>query len=106
MMLQKLQVRELPKLRKSAANAPHCFSCGVTNRGGLLVLAHSNELAHGRGSHFKTPDYFGAILCQECHDQVDGRTGNLTKDGKHEMHKRAHEKTLQYWFESGLIKCV
>ena len=103
MLQQKLAVREVPKLRKSAENAPMCFGCGDPNRGGNLVLAHSNELRLGRGSYHKTPDYFGAILCQQCHMEVDGQIGNLTKEGKREKHQLAHEKTLQWWFEAGIL---
>lgn len=70
------------------------------------MLAHSNELAHGRGAYFKSIDYFGAILCADadgCHDIVDGKSGNLTKEGKREMHRRAHEATLTWWMEMGYL---
>ncbi len=107
MLTQRLTVREIPKLRESAKNAPICFSCGRTNTGGNLVLAHSNDISLGKGVGFKTPDYFGAIVCADiegCHDQIDGRSGNLTKDGKREMHQRAHARTLTWWFETGIIE--
>jgi len=101
----RLTVREIPKLRKSAQHAPNCFSCGATNRGGNLCLAHSNELRLGRGASFKSPDYYGAILCPACHDIVDGRApSDLTKEGKREMHRLAHEKTLAWWFEAGILE--
>ena len=70
-------------------------------------MAHSNSLSHGRGSSFKSLDYFGAIVCADpggCHDQIDGKAGNLIKEEKREMHRQAHEKTLTYWFEIGLIR--
>jgi hypothetical protein len=107
MSLQKLKVREVPKLRESARHAPHCFGCERPNTGGNLVLAHDNRLESGRGAYFKTPDYLGAILCADadgCHDKVDGRSGGLTKDEKHELHAAAHRKTLTWWFETGVLK--
>jgi len=69
------------------------------------VLAHANDLRLGRGAYFKTPDYYGAILCKECHDIVDGRKRvDLSKDQKREMHRTAHEKTLMWWMEDGYLK--
>lgn len=104
--LQKSTVLEIPKLRKSAEHAPMCFGCGRPNRGGNLVLAHSNELSHGKGVGFKSPDYLGAILCADaggCHDQQEGRAGNLTREGRQELHRRAHQKTMRWWWEAGII---
>lgn len=103
MLTQRLTIREIPKLRKSAKNAPVCFVCGKVNDG-TLVLMHSNELQHGRGFGFKTPDYMGAIGCYECHMKIDGQWADLSKEEKREMHRRAHEKTLTWWFETGLLE--
>lgn len=107
MLAQKLTIREIPKLRKSAKNAPYCFSCFRVNYGGNLVLAHDNSLDSGRGASFKSPDYLGAIVCADpggCHDQIDGRSGGLAKEEKREMHQRAHKLTLKWWFETGIIE--
>jgi hypothetical protein len=103
--LQKLTVRELPILRKSAKHCPSCMSCGIHNTDGVLLsLAHSNQLVHGRGAYFKSIDYFGAIICKRCHDIIDGRILiGLTKEEKHEMHQIAHDKTLIWWVESGYL---
>lgn len=101
---QKITVRVLSKLRESARNAPYCFACFNVNEGGDLVLAHSNALGHSRGFAFKTPDYFGAIMCFECHNMVDGRVGDLSREGRKQMHQRAHDHTLTWWFETGLIE--
>lgn len=102
MLAQKLTIREIPKLRRSAKNAPYCFSCGKCTDG-TLVLAHSNALRLGRGSYHKSPDYFGAIVCHECHSDIDS-SNKLSKEEKREMHQRAHELTLQWWFETGIIE--
>ena len=104
--MQKLRIREIPKLRNSARDAPHCFYCGRSNTVGNLVLAHSNSLSHGRGASYKSLDYFGAIVCSNpggCHDQIDGRSGNLTKEEKRQMHQQAHDATLIWWIEEGIL---
>jgi hypothetical protein len=102
MLAQKLTIREIPKLRRSAKNAPYCFSCWKANDG-TLVLAHSNSLRLGRGSHFKSPDYYGAIVCFECHAQIDGAMPNITKEEKRDKHQQAHEATVSWWWEAGVI---
>ena len=93
-------------LRESAKQCPHCMNpeCMRPNPdGNLLCLAHSNELRHGRGSHFKTPDIMGAILCAGCHDLVDGRRGSLSREEKREMARLAHDRTLLWWVEEGFV---
>lgn len=90
------------KLRESARDAPRCMSCGKPN-GGDLVLAHSNALEDGRGFAYKSHDVLGAILCQECHDLVDGRRGRLSREEKREMHRQAHRRTLLWWVTNGVL---
>lgn len=90
-------------LRASARNAPHCFSCFKENpNGDLLVLAHSNELRHGRGAYHKTPDYFGAIVCNDCHYDIDTNS-KLTKEEKRDKQRMAHDLTLTWWFDNGYV---
>lgn len=94
-----MNLRQTPKL------APHCFSCGLQNpNGDLLCLAHSNQIDLGRGAYFKTHDLLGAIVCQPCHDLIDGRSGNLSKLEKHQMHQSAHMRTLAWWIKEGMVK--
>lgn len=94
------------KLRKSAREAPHCFFCDQPNdaEGTRLCLAHSNELRHGRGASHKSSDIFGAILCLECHNLVDGRAGALTLPEKREMMRYAHDRTLQWWVANDYVR--
>lgn len=94
------------KLRKSAREAPACFFCGNPNdsEGTRLCLAHSNELRHGRGASFKSSDVFGAILCMDCHDLVDGRKGKLSLDEKRQMHRFAHDRTLAWWIDNDYVR--
>lgn len=93
------------KLRESAKDCPACMSCWHPNHNGdQLCLAHSNELMHGRGAFFKSADIMGAIVCQRCHDEIDGRSGGLSKQAKREKHRLAHEHTLRWWWENGWLK--
>ena len=100
----KQRIRELPKLRQSALEAPWCFACYTTPPRGSLCLAHPNEQTAGKGMGLKGVDYLGAIVCQYCHDLIDGRTGNLTREESQAMHHDAHRRTLIWWFENGYIK--
>lgn len=96
---------ELPKLRKSAQHAPMCFACWRPNQCGNLVLAHDNWLEAGKGVGYKSHDIFGAIVCGECHDQIDGRAGHLPEDERRAMHNLAHRATLVWWVQEGYLKC-
>lgn len=95
---------EIPKLRKSAKDAPHCMSCLTPNQGGNLVLAHSNWQEHGKGVGSKAHDIFGAIVCQHCHDVIDGRAQNMITDGRRELWGKAHRATLVWWIQEGILK--
>lgn len=90
-----------PKLLKSANGAP-CQGCGIID--GTIVAAHSNQLRDGRGYAYKSADYRIAYLCHKCHDFVDGRAGNLDKQGKVDMWEEAHRNTIAYIFEHGIVK--
>jgi hypothetical protein len=80
------------------------MSCSNPNYDGQqLCLAHSNELRHGRGAYHKSEDIFGAIVCQRCHDAIDGRSGGLSKEEKRERHRIAHDRTLKWWLETGRV---
>lgn len=89
-----------PRLLRAAETQP-CVLCNST---GTTVAAHSNSLEHGRGIGHKAPDYFVAYVCQECHDQIDGRKGGLRKEEKREMWMRAFARTVALWFETGVVK--
>lgn len=94
----------MAKLRESARDCPHCMSCGLDNpNGDLLALAHSNALEDGRGAYHKSPDIYGAIVCQRCHDRFDGRTDKLPKSSKRLLHKAAWTATIRWWIEKGYV---
>jgi hypothetical protein len=89
-----------PKLLSAARDRP-CVLCGSV---GTTVAAHSNSLEHGRGMGHKAPDWAIAYVCQSCHDQIDGRSGGLSKDQKRELWLRAFVKTVGVWFLEGIVK--
>ena len=73
------------------------MGCGATNTGGLIVLAHSNSLSHGRGMGLKAPDDVGsAYLCLSCHDFADGRKGKWSKEMKRSFMERAADKSRRW----------
>ena len=91
-------------LRESAKLCPRCMSCGLENpNGDLLCLAHSNALADGRGIGHKTPDIWGAIVCKQCHDWIDGRSGGFSLREKRARHKGAWVQTIRWWIEQGYV---
>ena len=89
-----------PKLLK-AANGRPCVLCGNV---GTTIAAHSNSLEHGRGFAYKSPDYFTAYVCQICHDEIDGRSGSLTKEQKRDKWLSAFIRTVAIWFEEEIVK--
>ena len=92
------------KLRELAKQAPHCMGCGLENpNGDLICLAHSNELADGRGAYHKSNDLYGAYLCHGCHQYVDVGHG-VSKQEKREYHKKAWLSTIRWWIDNGFIK--
>ena len=84
-----------------AANGRPCVLCGAI---GSTVAAHSNSLEHGRGFAHKSPDYYIAFVCQHCHDEIDGRSGQLTKEEKRNKWLSAFVRTVAVWFEEGIVK--
>jgi hypothetical protein len=108
-VMQKQPRIEMPKLRKSAEHAPCCMNpdCSRPNHDKTCVLSHSNWQEHGKGVGYKAHDIFGAILCQACHDFVDGRTpllGIANDDTRREVWARAHRATLVWWINEGYVK--
>lgn len=99
---------ELPKLRRSAKVAPHCFGCWRLNLGEtVLVLAHYNWPDGGKGVGLKCHDGLGAILCGHsggCHDKVDNRVPGLSIEERKALWNVAHVRTLGWWLENGYLR--
>lgn len=80
------------------------MGCGMENpNGDLICLAHSNELADGRGAYHKSNDLYGAYLCHKCHQYVDVGHG-VSKQEKREYHKKAWVATMRFWIDRGYVK--
>lgn len=77
------------------------MNCGVANQG-QVVACHSNSQTMGKGMSQKAHD-IPAYLCGLCHDELDGRSGSLTRDEKERMFDKACIKSLVWAFQAGHI---
>lgn len=90
-----------PAIRQYAKHLP-CQYCFANDR--TIVMAHSNQLAHGKGGQIKSHDCFVAALCKHCHDIVDGRAlPNLPQQLREELWTIAFKRTLPLLMDAGLI---
>lgn len=103
-VMQKEPSIELPKLRKSARDAPHCFSCLVPNHDGRVVLCHPNWQEMNKGVGLKGHDVLGCLMCQTCHDQMDSREGQMSIDERFGIYNVAHRRTLVWWVQNGYLR--
>ncbi len=89
------------KLLASAKDQP----CVLCHSSGTTVSAHLRSVEFGSGTGIKCPDYFTAWLCQKCHDMVDGRRLSMATsvEDRKEMWVRAYLRTVQQWFEQGIV---
>lgn len=88
------------RLLASAKGQP----CVLCHASGTTVAAHLRSVEFGSGTGIKCPDYFTAWLCQGCHDIIDGRRGNIPQFERKEMWLRAYLRTVQQWFEQGIVE--
>ena len=88
------------KLLRAAKDQP-CVLCGSR---GTTVAAHANSVALGKGTGIKAPDYYTAWVCQQCHDQIDGRRNADYHWKRCEMWEKAFIKTVARWFELGIVE--
>ena len=104
--MQKFNPFRSPKLLQSA-KGQECRNCGIDD--GTIVSAHSNQSIHGKGKSIKASDVFIAWLCFNCHSWLDQGTGLdptgiwTAFDGKEEMWRQAHDKTLEALFKNGAV---
>ena len=88
------------KLLRFAKDQP----CVLCHSSGTTVAAHLRSVEFGSGTGIKCPDYFTAWLCQRCHDMIDGRAGRLPADERKDLWMRAYLRTVQQWFEQGIVE--
>lgn len=82
------------------ANGVPCTLCGAR---GTTVACHANQVALGKGTGIKSPDYFIAYCCHRCHNQIDGREGTLSRAERHDLWNRGFQRTVALWFEAGFL---
>lgn len=92
------------RLLDIARHAPKCMSCGAYNQGDV-VAAHSNALKHGKGKGIKAHDLV-AYVCRECHSQIDGAEGGLSREAKYLMFMDAFYNTVLWLLREGHLKVV
>lgn len=84
----------------AAANGQCCVLCPSLEG---VVACHANQVALGKGTGCKAPDYYTVHLCTRCHSLYDGRIGRLTKQEKRDMWTLAFERTVARLFDQGII---
>lgn len=84
-----------------AARDQDCKLCGKNN--GTTVAAHIRSVTLGSGTGIKAPDCLTAWLCQECHDNIDGRNNMLYKDEREKGWQLAFARTVVALFEQGIV---
>ena len=86
----------------NAAREMACQFCGIDN--GTIVMAHSNQLKHGKGMGIKASDVFVAALCYTCHNIVDGRCApDMARETRDYLWTTAHKNTIAYLMKKGLL---
>ncbi|MAF42821.1 MAG: hypothetical protein CMI54_01450 [Parcubacteria group bacterium] len=77
---------------------PYCNGGGETT-----VFAHANSEDKGWG--LKSPDFWGAFCCSDCHDVIDGRRKtDISSEEITACFVRGIYRTLKIQIEDGLIK--
>lgn len=99
---------KMTPIRKSAKGEECTMMIpGVCNRDpATVVLAHSNELAAGKGMGLKAPDIEACYSCSCCHDVLDGRRplpGWMSRHALLGCFERAKTITHERLKEKGLI---
>lgn len=91
-------------LRDLAQEVENCQFCGAYAKD-QIVLCHPNGLRYGKGMGIKAHD-LGAYLCPACHDQLDGRRGDLTRHEKDCMFLESFYASMLWLFQEGHIRVI
>lgn len=65
-------------------------------------MAHANWSEYGKGMGIKAHDWAVAAICHQCHADID--SGSLSRKEKRDNWESAHIKTLEWIFETGIVK--
>lgn len=81
------------------------MSCGMGNpNGDALCLAHSNRIVDGKGMGIKSRDEAGGIVCDSCHNIIDGRTNvGMDRLQRQDMHTQSNRRTVAWWRKNGFL---
>jgi hypothetical protein len=92
------------RLLDLAHKVHECQACGRWVHAGCEP-AHANWSEYGKGGSLKSHDVFHAAMCHECHVSID-QGSRLTREERHEVWRRAFNKTQLLYWECGWIKVV
>lgn len=90
------------KLLALAEECPTCMYCNAPNHG-QVVACHFNSIKYGKGMGQKAHD-ITAFMCNLCHDLVDGRSGDLTKQERELVLYEGIYRTFLWLLQEGKIK--
>lgn len=102
MTLQKINNYRNPALLALAKHGTTCMNC---ERERPLMMAHSNQGRDGKGMRLKAHDYRIAMLCLECHMEIDSGVA-YTRLERIALWENAHRKTIAWLFEGGYVDVV
>ncbi len=95
----------MSKIRKSA-NGKDCLVRlpGICNHNPETTVAAHIRIAGLCGVGIKPSDLLTVRACSACHDEMDGRTRQMTNDLKTLYIAEAHCRTLVEYEREGLVK--
>ena len=85
-----------------AAECPSCRWCGIQNVG-QVVACHPNSIRYGKGMAVKAHDLV-CYACNECHDILDGRAGDLTREQRDAMFLQSFYWTMLWLAQEGHLE--
>ena len=91
--------------RKLLDLAKHGEQCLMCRQHRPLMMGHSNQGRDGHGRGIKAHDYRIALVCLECHGELD--SGSLwTRAERVERFEAAHRLTIAWLFDNGYLEVV
>ena len=98
-MIRSLKLRQSAKGQQCTVNLKHV--CNYNHD--TVVLAHLPD--ESKGMSRKSDDHVAAFACSACHDMIDGRVKRTIPELELEWYmRRAQNRTMRIWIESGLVK--
>jgi len=92
----------------AAARGQECFLQihGVCDHGTeTTVAAHSEQYCHGHCRGKKAHDIFIIYACVNCHDWIDGRRYDISKDERTALFNSQWPWFIAWAVREGLLKC-